>query len=201
MFTEIATIDLGDGFTFQNVDINELNYPHMAYAGVEVGMMAHYGKVRFRVTIDIGFGDTVRPVDKKFSLTSSLKGPLFEEQVSLLCYPQEFIFAEKLETVVYRGGANSRMKDFHDLYTMMKTPELVSENTLRDIVPVVFQHRTTSLALPLSFEANEVEQLQSLWASYRVGLKADQAQSLPPHILSLIEELNEWLRLRIGRSH
>lgn len=35
------------------------------------------------------------------------------------------MFAEKLETVIYRGADNSRMKDFHDLYTMICT-----ENTL-----------------------------------------------------------------------
>lgn len=114
-----------------------------------------------------------------------------------MCYPQEFIFAEKLETVVYRGGANSRMKDFHDLYAMMQTPELLSENTLRDIIPMVFQQRTTPLVLPIAFKTNEIDQLQALWTSYQVGLKISEVQSLPSHIFSLIETLNEWLRLRI----
>lgn len=33
-FTRIATIDMGDGFIFQEVDTNILEHPHMAYAGV-----------------------------------------------------------------------------------------------------------------------------------------------------------------------
>jgi hypothetical protein len=30
---------------------------------------------------------------------------------------KEFIFAQKLETIIYRGASNSRMKDFHDLHS------------------------------------------------------------------------------------
>lgn len=53
-------LDMGDGFSFQEIKANILEHPHMAYAGVEVGMMAYYGRTRFRVAIDIGFGDMSR---------------------------------------------------------------------------------------------------------------------------------------------
>jgi hypothetical protein len=40
---------------------------------------------------------------------------MFEGEISLVVYPPETIFAEKLETVLSKGAANSRMKDYHDL--------------------------------------------------------------------------------------
>lgn len=61
----------------------------------------------------------------------------------------KFIFAEKLETVVFRGSFNSRMKDFHDLYSMMNSAAFSSFRDLETIVGLVFEHRDTHLALPL----------------------------------------------------
>lgn len=40
-FSEIASINLNDGFLFKDIDVAELVHPHMAYAGVEVSMTAH----------------------------------------------------------------------------------------------------------------------------------------------------------------
>lgn len=191
-FNEIARISLNDGFDFRDIKVNELAHSHMAYSGVEVSMIAYFGRTRFPVMIDIGFGDTVRPIDKKLSLTSYSKGPLFEESVSLLCYPQEFIFAEKLETLVYRGNANSRMKDFHDLYTMLTQSDL-STASLKTIVPAVFQQRETPFALPLKFSDHDISLLQVHWANYRSRLCYEDAQILPLNISECINFLNSKL--------
>lgn len=126
IFEKIASIDLHDGFSFQEIKVGELTHPHMGYPGVEVSMMAYFGKTRFKVSIDIGFGDIVEPIEYAIPLTTSTKGDLFEQIVSLLCYPKEFIFAEKLETIIYRGSFNSRMKDFHDIYSMLSQPTFQS---------------------------------------------------------------------------
>jgi len=102
----------------KEIKVSELTHPHMGYPGVEVSMMAYFGKTKFKVAIDVGFGDIVDPIEYSIPLIRSSKGGLFEENVTLPCYPKEFIFAEKLETVIHRGSFNSRMKDFHDLYSM-----------------------------------------------------------------------------------
>lgn len=193
VFTEIAAIDMRDGFSFQEVGVHALNHPHMAYTGVEVAMMAYYGRTRFPVAIDIGFGDTVKAIDKQFDLISYSKGALFEEQVSLLCYPQEFIFAEKLETVVYRGGDNSRMKDFHDLYNMIHVPELLPLHSMEDIITAVFQHRETFFVCPIVFEEAQLDALQAMWNRYHHGLREEDRQQLPTEMRQLLGVLNEWL--------
>lgn len=195
IFSEVvACISMEDGFDFRDVDVNELRHTHMAYSGVEVSMTAYFGRTRFPVMIDIGFGDNVRPIDKQIYLTHSSKGPLFEEKISLLCYPPEFIFAEKLETLVYRGGANSRMKDFHDLHTMLNLSGL-SHEVLKTVVPSVFKHRQTPFALPLSISEDDILLLQVHWASYRTRLRHDDAQILPLNISECISILNSKLRM------
>lgn len=47
------------------------------------------------------------------------KGPLFEEVIELNAYPPEYIFAEKLEAIIYLDDINGRMKDFHDCIRMI----------------------------------------------------------------------------------
>lgn len=154
-FSDIASISLNDGFLFKDLNVTELMHPHMAYAGLEISMIAHFGRTRFPIAIDIGFGDTVEPVDRPIALTHSAKGPLFEETIALFCYPPEFIFAEKLETLIYRGGTNSRMKDFHDLHTMLRSTVL-SYDALRTVIPAVLAHRKTLLSLPIRFSDRDI---------------------------------------------
>lgn len=193
-FAEIAALDMGDGFLFKEVDTTMLEHLHMAYAGVEVTMAVYYGRTRFRVTIDVGFGDTVQPTIKQFDLLRYSKGAFFEEHVSLVCYPQEFIFAEKLETVVYRGGDNSRMKDFHDLYNMVHANKLLHLEFLNKVMTTVFNHRGTPFVCPIVFEDFQLNSLQLMWNRYLQGMRRDDRQHLPPEIIQLLAVLNAWLK-------
>lgn len=192
IFAEIASVSLNDGFLFQDIKVAELMHPHMAYAGIEVSMTAYFGRTRFPVAIDIGFGDNVQPIDKQIALTHSSKGPLFEESISLLCYPPEFIFAEKLETLVNRGGINSRMKDFHDLHTMLNAGDL-SLDKLKTIISSVFAHRKTPFALPLTFNDIDISLLQSHWGRYHTRLAQSVSSNLPLNISELIVAINQFL--------
>jgi len=198
IFEEIANIDLKDGFSFQEIKIRELIHPHMGYPGAEVSMMAYFGKTRFKVSIDIGFGDIVNAVEYSIPLTAYSKGVLFESNVKLDCYPKEFIFAEKLETIIYRGSFNSRMKDFHDLYSMISSLKLPPFHNLEEIIRLVFEHRETSLNLPITYAEDEINQLQNFWSEYLKNLRAENSDSLPIIIAQVIAKINKWLRLNTG---
>lgn len=157
-------------------------------------MVAYFGKVRSKINIDVGFGDIVEPIKKTFPFIGYSKGPLFEKEILLLCYPKESIFAEKLETIVHRGALNSRMKDFHDLYSLIR--ELPFKN-LKEVVHTVFEHRNTPFKIPIIFEDKGLTFLQSLWSAYLKGLRTKDAQLLPSNISELLSELNEWLLINI----
>ncbi len=198
VFEKIASIDIQDGFLFQEIKVSELTHPHMGYPGVEVSIMAYFGKTRFKVAIDIGFGDIVDSIEYLIPLTNSSKGSLFEENITLPCYPKEFIFAEKLETVIHRGSFNSRMKDFHDLYSMISSQP--SLGNVEEIIRMVFEHRETELALPITYDADELNRLQNFWNEYLRNLRAENLVSLPENIADVIAKTNNWLQLNTGLS-
>ncbi|MBA3238100.1 MAG: nucleotidyl transferase AbiEii/AbiGii toxin family protein [Parachlamydiaceae bacterium] len=195
---KIASIDLQDGFSFQEVKVGKLAHPHMGYTGVEASIIAYFGRTRFKVAIDIGFGDVVKPIEYEIPLTKSTKGDLFEESISLPCYPKEFIFAEKLETIIYRGSFNSRMKDFHDIYSMISSTTIPSFNNLEGIIRMVFENRETQLTLPIIHEVNEIDRLQIFWSEYLKNLRAENLASLPENIDIVIAKINNWLRVNTG---
>jgi predicted nucleotidyltransferase component of viral defense system len=194
VFEKIISIDLHDGFSFRELKMSELVHPHMGYLGVEASMMAYFGKTRFKVAIDIGFGDIVDPVKYTIPLTTSSKGDLFEQSITLSCYPKEFIFAEKLETIIYRGSFNSRMKDFHDLYSMMSSPAFFSSHNLESIIRMVFEHRETKLALPILLKEDEMIRMQNFWNKYLTSLRSEPLASLPENIVDVISKINKWIQ-------
>jgi predicted nucleotidyltransferase component of viral defense system len=194
IFRTIAQLDIGDGFEFKDVTIRPLSHPHMSYLGAHISMRAFFGKIRFKVTIDLGFGDQVKEIRQDLPLLRTSKGPLFEESISINCYPKEFIFAEKLETVIYRGGANSRMKDFHDLYTMITGQEQTYLQNFKDAIAAVFTHRQTPMNLPVQFSEADIQSLENYWAAYRKELNHTALKHpLPITLQELIETLNLWL--------
>jgi hypothetical protein len=194
IFQEVAKIDLHDGFIFQDVQAKALPHPHMKYPGTEISMSASCGRTRYKVEIDIGFGDTVEPIAQSLPLITYSKGALFESSVELLCYPKEFIFAEKLETIVYRGAFNSRMKDFQDLCSLIDFFKTASHSKVEETIRLVFQHRKTQLSLPISYSSDDLIQLQAFWTGYVKGMNEERRKKQPETINEIISIINDWLQ-------
>ncbi|HKZ00064.1 MAG TPA: nucleotidyl transferase AbiEii/AbiGii toxin family protein [Rhabdochlamydiaceae bacterium] len=190
----ICNIDANDSFAFEVAKIKILDHSQLAYTGAEITLQALFGATQTVMRMDLGFGDRVEPIEYSMDLTATSKGPLFESRISLHCYPKEFIFAEKFETVVFRGGGNTRMKDFHDLYSLVRLGVL--DNALaKKAVQLVFQHRKTLLKkLPVAFGADALETLEKNWTPYRRKIKTKKgALKLPESIEDVISVLNQWL--------
>lgn len=192
IFKEVTEIELNDGFVFQNVKVDYLTHPHMSYSGAEISAIVNFGKVRNKLSIDVGFGDIVEPIQYSIPLLKSSQGAIFESSVNLPCYPTEFIFAEKLETIVYRGFLNSRMKDFHDLHSLVTSESAAFFSNLKTIIYSVFDHRGTPLDIPIAYKDTELPQLRSFWQSYIRGLRRNESR-LPQHFDELIQTINAWL--------
>lgn len=190
----ICDIDANDSFAFEVAKIKIIDHSQLAYTGAEITLQALFGATRTVMRMDLGFGDRVEPIEYLMDLTATSKGPLFENRISLYCYPKEFIFAEKLETVVFRGGGNTRMKDFHDLFSMVRLGVLDS-SLANQAVQLVFRHRKTALKkLPLVFGMDAFKILEKNWTSYLRKIKAKKvAIKLPESIENLISVVNQWL--------
>ena len=101
-FNDIVRVEIEDGFVFMNPVVAPLEHFHMEYPGAHVKIEVRFGKAKFPLFIDLGFGDLVQVREKELLLLSNSKGPLFEPSLTVNCYPMEFVFAEKLETAIFR---------------------------------------------------------------------------------------------------
>jgi len=188
----ICDINIDDTFAFEVTKIKILEHAQLPYTGSEITLTAKFGATKTVIRIDLGFGDRVYPIEHLIHLTTTSQGPLFESRISLHCYPKEFIFAEKLETVVYRGGGNTRMKDFHDLYSLIFLNAL-DAHLCEKAIQLVFKHRKTPLRkIPLIFEKDSLELLETNWKAYCKKIKTNTFQ-LPESLQKVIATVNRWL--------
>ena len=121
IFREICTAEIpGDGIRFDPASVRAERIKEDAdYEGVHVTFTGTLDKAQIPIQIDVGFGDTVTPDPVRTEYPTLLGFP----HPHLLAYPRETVVSEKLEAMVKLGIANSRMKDFHDLYTLSRTFE------------------------------------------------------------------------------
>jgi hypothetical protein len=82
------------------------------YSGVRVTMPCSLDRSRLRFHIDVSVGDPVWPAPGSVELPRLLGGSL-----RLLGYPLAMVYAEKIATAVQRGQANTRWRDFADIYS------------------------------------------------------------------------------------
>lgn len=74
-------------------------------------------QVRLPLKVDLTTGDQITPKEIRYSYQLLLE----ERQIDILAYPLETVLAEKLETMVSRGVANTRLRDFYDVYALLAT--------------------------------------------------------------------------------
>ena len=84
------------------------------YIGVRVRFHGHLGTAKLTLQVDVGFGDVVVPDPVEFLFPTLLDS----DRPQLLAYAAESIVAEKLEAMLALDMANTRLKDFADLWTL-----------------------------------------------------------------------------------
>lgn len=188
---EISSLPINDGFVFENLKVREMPHPLMHYLGARIIMKALFGKIHFKVAVDLGFGDFITPNEYVVPLIGNKKSALFESSIKLNCYPIDFIFAEKLHSIIARGQDNSRMKDFHDLYLLINQKGNEFHEKFMLIIKKVFEHRNASFLLPLKFNENDLFELQKHWKRHLKGLKYNH--TFPYEIKDVIFVISEWL--------
>jgi predicted nucleotidyltransferase component of viral defense system len=186
----IISNNLQDGFLFAYENIEVLEQPHMAYSGYRITLKASFGKMRDKIQIDIGIGDIVKPTLCDLPLFQYKGNPMFENEMSLLAYPPETIFAEKLETIISKGATNSRMKDYHDLLLLIRKQGMIDLAKLKLSVKNTFQHRGTNVEL-IDFSEEEIGVLEKLWVAHCGNLR--NPIQLPGNIFEVILEINSFI--------
>ncbi len=195
---EIAAISLNDTFNYVFNDIEQLTQDHMAYPGFRVNMTTNcFGKMPGKIQIDIGVGDMVSAVENTFKPLEYKGKPIFEGEISLLVYPVETIFAEKLETIISKGTANSRMKDYHDVLLMSREPNLLDIEKLKASLTTTFQTRGTPKSFPIQFGSGSVDDMQAYWGGHLASLGSYKVElKIPDKLSDALAEINNWILIK-----
>ena len=149
------------------------------YHGVGVTFSAYLENAMIRLQVDVGFGDVITPSAMKIIYPSILG----LEEPKLLGYTPETTVAEKLHAIVVLDMANSRMKDFYDLWFLATGHEFKGP-VLIEAIRSTFSRRRTALpaAIPVGLTPafSEAPQKQAQWQAYlrKARMKGDHL-SLP----------------------
>lgn len=140
IFSKICRIEYKkDAVTFDYQDITVTEITKQAnYNGIRINVTGKLDTIKQRIQIDIGFGDTVypNPFMVNYPVILEMEQPII--QVYSICSA----IAEKFEAMIQLSEANSRMKDFYDVYTLLINNE-IDKSKLENAIKITFKTRNT----------------------------------------------------------
>lgn len=144
------------------------------YAGVRISMDCRISTASVKLKLDINFGDPVTPAPQVLDLPSQRPGVA---AVRVLGYPIETILAEKASTAIALRAANTRVRDYADLYTLTGR-QAVSYESARSALEATTRHRGVDIQLLSAVIDDLVELRQRAYSAFKTRLGPD-ADHLP----------------------
>ena len=162
---EIISVEIPDGVNFNITRATDIMEEH-DYSGIRFMLEASMDNLRQPIKIDISTGDVITPRAVEYSYHL-----MFEDRsISLMTYNLETLLAEKMETIMSRGTANTRMRDFYDIYVISRQKSF-DQGVLKDAFYATSEKRETVVQIPdfmdtiSSIESDEV--MKSQWENFR----------------------------------
>ncbi len=148
------------------------------YQGWRIRFRGALGNARVMIQVDIGIGDVVTPSPVWIDYPVLLDQPA----PRLMAYTPETAIAEKYQAMVELDKANSRMKDFHDIWTLAHHLHFQG-STLSAAIQRTFECRKTPLPdtvpMALTAEFYDDKQKQIQWRAFlRKGRLAEEVLEL-----------------------
>ncbi|MCB0878534.1 MAG: nucleotidyl transferase AbiEii/AbiGii toxin family protein [Thermoleophilia bacterium] len=171
MMRAITSVDLEDGVAF---DVNDITITAMReddqYHGLRIRIPCTLHTARLVAQVDTSFGDPVAGHPRE--IPSMLGAPFI-----LHTYSVEAVLAEKLVTMIARGDANTRDRDFGDVWLIGHQLEVDAMQLVEDIRQTA-DHRTIELRSLADTLGTIRTTRQAPWQRYRIrtGLTALPAQ-------------------------
>ena len=140
-FSAILAIDGGDGLIYDAANLTAAAIREdQVYGGMRLRTIAYLGTTQIPITVDLGFGDALGDPKYQIEYASLLDFPA----ASIRAYSPATVIAEKFQAVVALGIANSRMKDFYDLWTLPKAVK-IDHVELANTIRGTFSRRVTAI--------------------------------------------------------
>ena len=167
ILTEIFSIDLDDGVTFEFRNIKEIRQED-EYGGYRVSLDAKFDKLVVPMKLDITTGDVIVPKEVNYKF-----GLMFEgRSIEILAYNMETVIADKFETIISRNIDTTRARDFYDIYILWTTQQQnFDKELLGQAIVKKFEYRESMHNLENIDEIMEVikesEVLKEHWRNYQ----------------------------------
>ena len=167
IFESICSIKVNDDVTFEIYNVSEIREGD-EYPGYRVHLKALYAPLAVPLTVDVTTGDKITP--REIEYTFKL---LFDDKtISIMAYNLETVLAEKLETVISRGQANTRPRDFYDIHILYSLRgNECNINILKQALEQTAAKRGSADALrdykEIIKSVSQSETMQKFWSKYR----------------------------------
>jgi predicted nucleotidyltransferase component of viral defense system len=183
-------LDHDDGLRFHAESVTaEPIREDQEYEGIRVRFRVTLGRARIDLQVDVGFGDAVTPSPDVVDFPSLLDFPA----PRIRAYPRETVIAEKYQAMVQLGIANSRMKDFFDIWIMAREFPF-DGRTLSEAIRATFQRRQTPVpaSAPMALRADFGEDIAKGQQWQAFATRSGTMSSVPTLAL-VVEDLAKFL--------
>jgi Domain of unknown function (DUF1814). len=140
--------DGADGLVFRPETIRTMKDRDGVVPGGKLSFDAMIGTSRIQLKIDVGYGNVITPSAQPILVPTIL--PDLVPPVPFSAYPLETTIAEKMHAMCRHGIANTRIKDYFDLYFMSRNFEFIGDELAQAITNTFEQHDTD---IPETFAA------------------------------------------------
>lgn len=163
----IISVPIDDGVVFKIKQISEI-MDEAEYSGIRVSMETEFDGVKTPLKIDISTGDIITPRAVQYTFNMMLE----KRSINIWAYNLETVLAEKLETLISRNITNTRMRDFYDMYILLKLyGDTLNVKTLKDALIATSKKRGTERYLKdaksIIEEVKSDYTMQKLWKLYQ----------------------------------
>jgi hypothetical protein len=139
--------------------------------------------------IDIGFGDAVTPQPEDLLLPTLLGHPA----PNLRAYPILTVVAEKIHAISTLGMANTRLKDYYDLYSIAQT-HTINPSALETALRCTFVNRATPMFTGLPIGLTEEFTLSTVKiAQWQAFLRRNKISPNELSLTQVIVDITPWL--------
>jgi hypothetical protein len=137
---ETLAIEVDDGVVFDTGQLRaEVIREADFYAGVRIVVPAGIDRARHPLRIDVNVGDPITPAPVEVDYPALLTEPF-----PVVGYPLETVLAEKVVTMIDRGDATTRERDFADVY-LLTGRHVIDASTFAAAVHATGTHRGSDL--------------------------------------------------------
>ena len=163
MITEIINTDLKDNAKFV-IEKTEPIRDEDEYGGLRITISFTLENIRDNFHIDIATGDPIYPGPDDYKYESLIGNEVYK----VWSYNLETVLAEKIETILSKLEASSRMKDYYDIYLIYKFKfNKINKTKFRGAVEKTFEKREFNADLIANLNVlKDSKILRDKWISY-----------------------------------